>query len=144
MKTKLLKGKKLTKALDDVVRKIFKAKYGENPRCFVCGHMDGWWNSKTTPRGIQVGHYISRGRTALRWDLRNLRPQCSGCNIVHNVNPAPFTIALVNELGIKHIHLLDDMAENAVGERVTDTQKRQWLEELTELLQTFDKPIVTC
>lgn len=139
-KPKPLKGKKLTTALDNIIRQIFKAKYGENPTCFVCGHKDAWWNSKTAPRGIQVGHYISRGRTVLRWDLRNLFPQCSGCNIIHNTNPAPFTLAIIDEYGVDRICLLEKMARDAVKERVTDTQKRIWLEELTKLV---DNPSVS-
>lgn len=138
-KTKLLRGKKLTKKLDDIIRAIFKAKYGDNPTCFVCGHMDGWWSSKNCPRGIQVGHYIARGRTVLRWSLLNVFPQCSSCNIVHNTNPSPFTLAIINDpsLGIKHIELLRDIAKNGVGERVTDTQKRKMLEELSEYISFF-------
>ena len=144
MKPKLLKGKKLTKALDDKIREIFKAKYGSNPTCFVCGHKDQWYHPQMFRRGVQVGHYISRTRTILRWNLRNLFPQCSSCNIIHNTNPAPFTIAIINMWGAKEIGFLNELAKSAVGNRVTDTQKRQWLEELTTLLHTFDKPTVMC
>jgi hypothetical protein len=143
-KPKLLKGKKLTKALDDKIREIFKAKYGENPICFVCGHMDSWWNPKTAPRGIQVGHYIARGRTVLRWHTDNVFPQCSSCNIVHNTNPAPFTMAIIKKCGVERIDTLKLIAELAVGERVTDTQKRLWLVELEDILNLLkvDKPCV--
>ena len=149
MKPKLLKGKKLTKALDDKIREIFKAKYGSNPTCFVCGRMDSWWNSKTYPRGIQVGHFVGRKRTVLRWSLLNVFPQCSGCNIIHNTNPAPFAMAIINDktLGIEHINLLRDIAKNAVGDRVTETQKRDLLAELSEypsFYKNFDKPTVMC
>lgn len=73
---KQLSGKKLTKALDQAIRDLFKKKYGNNPTCFVCGRKDGWFSPKTCPYGIQVGHYIARGRTILRWDLKNVYPQC--------------------------------------------------------------------
>lgn len=131
-KPKLLKGKKLTTELDNIIRSIFKILYTDNPTCFVCGHKDSWWNHKTAPRGIQVGHFIARGRTVLRWDLRNLFPQCSGCNIVHNTNPAPFTLAIIKKYGVERIELLNKIAKEAVGDRVTDTQKRAWLAELYE------------
>lgn len=134
-KSKLLRGKKLNGKLDSIIREIFKVKYGDNPACFVCGRHDGWWNSKTCPRGIQVGHYIARGRTILRWDLRNLFPQCSSCNIVHNTNPAPFTLAIVKDGGVETIELLEKIAREAVGKHVSDTQKREWLEGLTTYLQ---------
>jgi hypothetical protein len=35
--------------------------------------MDSW--SK-----MDCGHFISRSNMYLRWDLRNLRPQCKNCN----------------------------------------------------------------
>lgn len=135
-KPKPLKGKKLTTALDNIIRQIFKAKYGENPTCFVCGHKDAWWNSKTAPRGIQVGHYISRGRTALRWNLDNLRTNCSACNIRHNQNPAPFTLVLIEEMGLNHIKKLETISREAVGNKVTDREKRRILEELEAMLHT--------
>lgn len=131
MATKLLKGKKLTNKLDQVIRDIFKELYGNNPKCFVCGRHDGWYHPRDCKRGIQVGHYISRTRTILRWDLLNLFPQCSGCNISHNNNPAPFTLAIIKEHGQKRIEYLEKTAREAIGQRLTDGQKREMLETLT-------------
>jgi len=41
--------------------------------CFTCGAMDSWTK-------MDCGHFISRSNMYLRWDLRNLRPQCKNCN----------------------------------------------------------------
>lgn len=133
-KPKLLRGTKLTKALDQIIRDIFKEKYGTNPKCFVCGRYDGWWSSKHCPRGIQVGHYIARGCTALRWDMLNVFPQCSGCNIYHNTNPAPFTLAIIKEHGSKRIEYLEKTAREAIGNKIPDRVKREWLETLQSYL----------
>lgn len=141
MVTKLLKGKRLTNKLDQVIRDIFKELYGNNPQCFVCGHHDGWYHPRDCKRGIQVGHYISRTRTALRWDLLNLFPQCSGCNISHNNNPAPFTLAIIKEHGQKRIEYLEKTAREAIGQRLTDGQKREMLETLTIYLSELKTSI---
>ena len=128
---KQLSGKKLTKALDSAIRDLFKKKYGDNPTCFVCGRKDGWFSPKTRPYGIQVGHYVARGRTILRWDLDNVYPQCSKCNVIHNSNPAPFTLAILKKYGTARITHLNKTAKEAVGKKIPISAKRELLKELT-------------
>lgn len=41
--------------------------------CYTCGTKDHWTK-------LQAGHFIKRAETILRWDVRNLRPQCVNCN----------------------------------------------------------------
>lgn len=137
-KPKLLKGKALTNKLDNIIRLIFKELYGENPTCFICSHKDGWFKPRgVCPHGIQVGHYIARGCTALRWELINLFPQCSGCNIYHNTNPAPFTMAIIKKVGQGRIEELERIAREAVGNKITESQKREKLEQLTAYYQSL-------
>lgn len=131
-KPKLLSGKKLTKALDDTTRQLMHLMYGENPACFVCGHHDYWWNWKTHPNGIQVGHFIHRQTTILRWNFLNLWPQCSGCNIVHNTNPVPFTLAIEAKYGVSRLILLDKMQREGKGKKFPDSVRREWLADLKE------------
>jgi 5-methylcytosine-specific restriction endonuclease McrA len=132
--SKALTGKQLTKALDQVIRDIFKAKYGPSPTCFVCGRKDGWFHPQKCKYGIQVGHYISRKRTVVRWDLDNLLPQCSHCNITHNQNPAPFTSAIIREYGIERIESLERKAKDGNGKKIVNSQKREWLKSLQDHL----------
>ena len=136
-----LSGKKLTNKLDQIIRDIFKVMYGDNPTCFVCGHKDGWYHPKTCKQGIQVGHYITRGKAILRWDLKNLEPQCSGCNIQHNTNPAPFTLAIIKAYGQERLEYLERVSREARGSRVTDAQKRSYLETLTIYLEELKNSI---
>lgn len=126
-KPKILRGKKLTKALDNTVREIMHLTYGDNPVCFVCGHPDNWWNWKTYPSGIQVGHFIGRKNTILRWNFLNLWPQCSGCNIIHNTNPVPFTLAVEEKYGVSRLILLDKMQKEGKGQKYPDRVRREWL-----------------
>ena len=66
-KTKHKTVSKLKKELDDLVRKLFKLKYGDLPTCCCCGLTIGWFHPKTNPYGMQVGHYIGRGATIIRY-----------------------------------------------------------------------------
>jgi hypothetical protein len=132
---KLLRGKYLTKALDQCIRDIFKVLYGPNPQCFVCDSFGGWYHPQQRKKGCQVGHYIGRKCTILRWNLKNLFPQCAHCNVIHNTNSAPFAIAVVNKIGKERLEWLD--AKYMEGNKVTfpDGVRREWLEELQKYLK---------
>lgn len=41
--------------------------------CYTCGKKEHWTK-------LQLGHYIKRADTLLRWDVRNGNPQCVNCN----------------------------------------------------------------
>lgn len=41
--------------------------------CVTCSHTDHW-------RGLQCGHYVTRGHQATRYDEQNSSAQCRGCN----------------------------------------------------------------
>ena len=42
--------------------------------CYTCSTRKSW-------TVMQCGHFISRKHLATRWDLANMKPQCSYCNI---------------------------------------------------------------
>lgn len=42
-------------------------------RCITCGSYRFW-------KTLDCGHFFSRSCKSLRWDHRNARPQCKGCN----------------------------------------------------------------
>lgn len=69
--------------------------------CFTCDLNMRWQNS-------QCGHYIKRGNLFLRFDPRNTRVQCEGCNIHKSGNYIEFTRRLEAEkLGITE-YLLEE------------------------------------
>lgn len=43
-------------------------------RCVTCNAIDSW-------KSMHNGHYISRGKFALRWDEKNCHVQCESCNV---------------------------------------------------------------
>ena len=136
MKKKLLSGKKLTKALDDAVRDLYHKRY-PNPVCFVCGKHPGWWSPKTNPHGCQIGHYISRKITPLRWHLMNIFCQCSGCNSLHQWNLLPFTLRIIEEYGEERITFLNAVyQEYKQGKGMTTLEKRERLSYFQEQLNS--------
>lgn len=102
---KKLSDKTLTNKLDNAFRELLQ-KRTKAKRCFVCGLQTDWFNPKTNPHGLQVGHFISRKVYALRWDFDNCFPQCSACNKRHEYNTLPFTQAILREYGADHVDRL--------------------------------------
>lgn len=130
-KNKLLSGRLLTKALDEVVRQILHKKY-PHPTCFVCGKKIDWFHPRNNPYGMQVGHYISRSVYYLRWDFKNLETQCSQCNYKHENNTLPFTDKIIEHYGLERFNYLMKiykMYHNS-GIKLTTGNKRELLQKL--------------
>lgn len=91
------KSKSLIRKTQDLLwqecRRIIKLKYGNT--CYTCG--------KTGLEGAnwQIGHLIPNSTCGayLRYDLRNLRPQCYHCNINGGGQGATFLLRLQEREG---------------------------------------------
>jgi hypothetical protein len=62
--------------LDFIVSRYIRIRESDSTgkcQCYTCGKVDHWTK-------LQAGHFIKRAETILRWDVRNLRPQCVNCN----------------------------------------------------------------
>jgi hypothetical protein len=59
-------------------------------RCYTCGSQKRWQEQ-------QCGHYVSRSNYLLRWDLRNVKVQCSDCNCGKHGNLGQYTARLEYE-----------------------------------------------
>lgn len=99
---------KVKKRLDKLVLEILKLVYPQV--CVTCGNQIGWFHPQNNEHGLQVGHYISRTLTPLRWDFRNVAPQCADCNIKHNNNTVPYTRYMIKRYGIELLEELDHIA----------------------------------
>jgi hypothetical protein len=61
---------------DRVFSQYIRLKYADNKGivdCYTCGDKKHWTI-------MQAGHYMKRGHLYLRWDERNVKPQCQTCN----------------------------------------------------------------
>ena len=61
--------------------------------CITCSKRRPW------NQGIDAGHYISRSYLSTRWDIRNVWPQCKGCNGFGNGMADEYALFLVGEYG---------------------------------------------
>lgn len=91
---------KIQRILWEECRRIIKAKYGNT--CFTCG------KNNLEKSNYQIGHFIPKGSCGanLKYDLRNLRPQCFHCNINLGGNGALFYKNLVETEGQKYVDQL--------------------------------------
>lgn len=83
----------LKKEADRVFSIYVRLKYSDHNgycECFTC-------YAKKHYKEIQNGHFVSRSHLSLRYDERNCRPQCAGCNIWGRGRPAEFGIRLEQE-----------------------------------------------
>ena len=100
--------------LDDLVRKRLKEEYPKV--CVTCGKSMDWFHPQNNPYGLQVGHYISRDIKQLRWNPKNVHPQCSRCNWEHNKNPIPYTQFMLKTYGQGVLDELNEIRRKAKAE----------------------------
>lgn len=120
-----------TNQLDSIVRKICRLEWGDMPTCVCCGLTSGYSNPHTNPHGIQIGHYIKRKKFILRWDIKNLWPQCSHCNVVHNENTLPFTQYILKTVGKDRLDYFEEKLKEYSGSKwLTQNRKNDIMLEL--------------
>ena len=69
--------KKLKVKLDKIFSQYIRQKYADDNgyvHCVTCGTVHHW-------KKIQAGHFHSRRYLSIRWDEKNVFPQCVSCNI---------------------------------------------------------------
>ena len=82
----------LKKELDRVFSLYIRAIYPKE--CYTCGKQGVT---------LQCGHFIPRNFLVTRFDERNCRPQCVGCNIFGNGKILDFEDHLVRDLGREEV-----------------------------------------
>lgn len=93
MTTKVKSAAKLKKELDALFSRWVRLSYADGRgfvRCFTCDAKFFW-------KKIQNGHFIRRQYLATRFDPRNCRPQCVGCNIYGDGKMVEFSAKLEKE-----------------------------------------------
>jgi len=85
-------------------------------QCYTCGTYYHW-------KKMDAGHFIGRANRGVRWDLRNIRPQCTKCNSFEEGQHWKFREHLTEELGLKEVQSLELVAGMWGGQR----RDRLWL-----------------
>lgn len=85
---------------------------------------------------MQNGHYMKRAHLYLRWDERNCRPQCQGCNEFESGNMAEYTKRLDQECkGLPDIL----KADAVLVHKPTRDEIRQVIAEYTPKVKSLKK-----
>lgn len=89
--------KKLKQKLWELCKQLTRLKYGNT--CYTCG------KTELVGSNWHTGHFIASSICGLylRYDLRNLRPQCYRCNINLSSNGSMFYRNMVEREGIEYI-----------------------------------------
>ena len=95
---------KLVKKLDTVFSQYIRLSNADNNgycTCITC-------NKTFFYKEIQAGHFMSRKHYSIRWDERNVKPQCKSCNVFRWGEQYKYSLYLGNNLSKK---LLDESRE---------------------------------
>lgn len=64
--------KKLDRIFSEFIRRE-DADEGGTTQCVTCGKYEFW-------KDLDAGHFVKRQHRSVRWDERNVHPQCTRCN----------------------------------------------------------------
>ncbi len=102
--------RELIKRLDRIFSMYIRLKYstGGMVRCYTCGR---WYPIEQ----MTVGHFIKRQFSGVRYDERNVKPQCRRCNYFLQGNDVEFERRLKQEYGDHIIDLLREKKGNSLN-----------------------------
>jgi hypothetical protein len=84
----------LVKKLDTVFSQYIRLSNADNNgycTCVTC-------NKKIYWKEIQAGHFMSRKHYSIRWDERNVKPQCKACNVFRYGEQFKYSLYLGQDL----------------------------------------------
>ena len=85
---------KLVKKLDTVFSQYIRRSNADNNgycTCITCNKTFHW-------KEIQAGHFMSRKHYSIRWDERNVKPQCVACNVYRAGEQYKYSLFLGKEV----------------------------------------------
>lgn len=118
---------KLVKKLDVVFSKYIRLSSADSRgmcTCVTCGRQYHWKN-------IQAGHFMSRKHYSTRWDERNVKSQCVGCNMFKSGEQYKYSLFLGSELAN------DLYLKSKELKKFSITDLEQMIDEYTTKLKTF-------
>jgi len=118
----------LKKKLWKLCRELTIKKYGNT--CYTSGQQN------LTGANLHCGHFIpsSLCSVAIRYDLRNLRPQSYVENIHHSGNPHEFRRRLIRDNGKKYVDQLEQDNRDTKGKQFDSLWYLSKIEEYKQLL----------
>lgn len=118
---------KLVKKLDVLFSRYIRLSNADKRgycTCVTCGKQYHYKN-------IQAGHFISRTHYSTRWDERNVKPQCVGCNMYKQGQQYLFSKYLGNNLS-------DELLQKSrIITKFTVTDLEDMINDYTEKLKGY-------
>ena len=118
---------KLVKKLDTVFSQYIRLSNADNNKnciCVTCNKTFFW-------KEIQAGHFMSRKHYSIRWDERNVKPQCAGCNVFRYGEQYKYSLYLGNKLSEK---LLEDSRKLV---KFTNVELEDMIQKYSQRLKKF-------
>ena len=113
--------KKLDKVFSEFTRK--KGAIDGTEKCVTCGVRRPW-------KELQCGHFISRRHASVRFDSRNVAPQCAKCNVFRYGEQYLFGKYVNDTYGVG---TADELFKKS-------RESKKWsIPELEELIQHYNK-----
>lgn len=100
----------LTRKLDAIFSRYVRMKgadEGGTVACVTCGKLLHW-------KEAHAGHFISRRHMSVRWDERNVHPQCCGCNTFNGGALDEYSAYIINSYGMNTFDNLRAMKNQTV------------------------------
>ena len=118
---------KLVKKLDTVFSQYIRLSNADNNKnciCVTCNKVFFW-------KEIQAGHFMSRKHYSIRWDERNVKPQCAGCNVFRYGEQYKYSLYLGNKLSEK---LLEESRKLV---KFTNVELEEMIQKYSQRLKKF-------
>tara|TARA_R100000541_G_scaffold5598_1_gene13056 strand:+ start:8765 stop:9148 length:384 start_codon:yes stop_codon:yes gene_type:complete len=118
---------KLVKKLDTVFSQWVRLSNADNNKnciCITCNKTFFW-------KEIQAGHFMSRKHYSIRWDERNVFPQCCGCNVFRYGEQYKYSLYLGNKLSKK---LLEESRKLV---KFTNVELEEMIQKYSQRLKKF-------
>lgn len=123
--------KKLWNLTSEYVRR--RDSYNGRVKCCTCGIEKEWKGD-----GMQAGHFIPQAQgDAVRFDLRNIHPQCYRCNINLGGNGAEYYPYMVKRYGQEAVDKLRYLSNRSV--KFTESDFEDMIEDMEKRISELDQ-----
>jgi hypothetical protein len=120
----------LERKLDEVFSKWVRFSNAKKGYCVCvsCGKIDA-------PERMDAGHFVDRAHHCLRWDERNVQPQCRHCNRFKEGQKDSYALFLVRKYGANILEELNNQKHNICQFRTLELEEmiKDYKEKLKQL-----------
>lgn len=111
----------------EYVRRLYADPHTESCACVTCGSEKHW-------KEQQAGHFIPQAQgNAVKWDLRNIHPQCFRCNINLGGNGAEYYPFMEMTYGKEVIDELRRLSNTTI--KLTTSDHEEAIKELQKKIE---------